>query len=113
MLPVPLTAGPGKPVDPRVIADNDNVKAVVINLRGGAVLPEHSTPHAVAIQALSGSGEMRISGATEKLSPGRLLLLEPGVPHDVRPDAGSDMVLLVLHLKKTGAAAPGGGHDHH
>jgi quercetin dioxygenase-like cupin family protein len=98
-------AAEGKAIEPRVVADTPHVKSVVITMRKGATLAEHSSPHAVVIQALSGQGKLRLGKKLEKLAPTQMLLLDPGVKHEVIADKGTDLVLLVHHLK---ASSPKG-----
>ena len=114
---LPATAGAGKPVEARVVADTPHVKSVVIILRKGATLTEHATPHAAAIQALSGRGQVRLGKKLEKLSPTEMVLLDPGVKHEVIADKDTDLILLVHHLKGAaqgkGPAPAAAPHDHH
>jgi quercetin dioxygenase-like cupin family protein len=96
---LPSAAGEGKPIEPRVVADTPHVKSVIIILRKGATLAEHSSPHPVAIQTLSGQGKLRLGKKVEKLATTQMVLLDPGVKHEVIPAKGTDLVLLVHHFK--------------
>jgi quercetin dioxygenase-like cupin family protein len=110
---LPTEVGEDKPVEPQVVADTPHVKTVVITLRDGATLPVHSSTHPAIIQALSGHGHAVMGEAREPLSPARMLLLDPGVKHEVVAAEGTDLVLLVHHMKKQGSsAAPDHDHDH-
>jgi quercetin dioxygenase-like cupin family protein len=111
---LPSAAGEGKPIEPRVVADTPHVKSVVIILRKGATLTEHSSPHPVAIQTLSGQGTLRLGKKLEKLSSTQMVLLDPGVKHEVVPAKGKDLVLLVHHLKTSSSkGAPSTAAPHH
>jgi quercetin dioxygenase-like cupin family protein len=113
---LPTAAGPGKPIESRVVADTAHVKSAVIILRQGATLSEHSSLHPVAIQALSGQGQLRLDKKLEKLAPTQMVLLDPGVKHEVIADKGTDLVLLVHHLKAASprkAAPPAAAPHHH
>jgi quercetin dioxygenase-like cupin family protein len=108
---LPSVAGKGEPIEARVVADTPHVKSVVIILRNGATLKEHSSPFAASIQALSGRGKARLGQKTETLTKTELLLLDPGVKHEVIADAGTELVLLVHHMKgRTGKDASHHGH---
>jgi len=96
---LPTTPGGGPAREMKVLLDTPSVKIAAITLRAGTVLEEHSAPVPVTIQALTGSGTVRIGEASEAISPGRMLFLAPGVPHAVVPEKGTDLVLLVHHLK--------------
>jgi quercetin dioxygenase-like cupin family protein len=87
------------PIASQVVAETPHVKTVLITVRDGATLAEHSTPHAASIQALSGSGIVQMGDSLEEVSPTRMLLLDPGVKHEVVAAEGTDLVLLVHHIK--------------
>ena len=57
------------------------------------------------IQALQGTGVMHIDGEPIRVAEGTLLPLQAGAEHDLRPDEGGDMVLLVHYLRGGGPAA--------
>lgn len=114
---LPARAGQGKPIESRVVADTPHVKTVIIILRKGATLPEHDSPHAAAIQALRGKGQIRFGTHVDQLSPTQMVLVDPGVKHEVIAAKGTDLVLLVHHMKQPGTAAPAAPaaapHHHH
>lgn len=104
-LDLPRSAGDGAPKEVRVIDDNPHLKLVLVILRRGAVLPEHSTPMPITLQALSGSGTVRVGDRAEPLGPGRLVLVAPGASHEVTAAAETDLVVLLHQVK---AARHGG-----
>ncbi|MCC6646495.1 MAG: AraC family ligand binding domain-containing protein [Polyangiaceae bacterium] len=108
-LELPGTPGAGQPREPRVVAEAHGLKVATIVLRGGAVLPEHHAKSRVTIVALSGAGTLVVGSARHRLDATHAVLLGPGVPHSVEPDAGTDLVLLVHHLGG-GASAPEAHH---
>ncbi len=91
----------GRPIEPRTLLDAPHLKLLAIVLRDGTVLPEHTAPTAVTIQAVSGSGVVRANGETHPLDAMHFISLAPRVAHSIEPAAGTDMVLLVHHLKAT------------
>jgi quercetin dioxygenase-like cupin family protein len=110
---LPAEAGEGKAIESQVVADTPHVKSVVITLRDGATLAEHASPHPAIIQALSGQGHARMGETREELSTTRMLLLDPGVAHEVVAAAKTDLVLLVHHMKGPGAPGdPAHEHEH-
>lgn len=98
-LDLPIPPGPGKPIEPRVLVDTPRLKLVTIVLRGGTALPEHTTPVPAMIQAISGAGTVVLPAERKRVDAAHMVILAPGVPHSVEPDAGSDLVLLVSHLR--------------
>lgn len=102
---LPIAAGPGEPREVHVLVDEPALKLVTIVLRRGTVLPEHRSPVPVTIQALEGAGTVSAGGERLRIDAGNAVVLHPGVPHSVEPEAGTDLVLLVHHL--------GGGEEAH
>jgi quercetin dioxygenase-like cupin family protein len=98
LVSAPTTAGSGEPRETRVLLETAHLKLASITLRNGAVLEEHSAPMPVTIQVLSGRGTIELAGKTESVAVGAVLALSPGMKHLVRPDAGTDMILLVHHM---------------
>ena len=108
---LPLPIGAGAPKEAKELLDTPFVKLASITLRGGTVLPDHSAPVAVTIQALAGSGVVQFGDQQEKIAPGQMVLLAPGTVHSVIPDGKGDLVVLVHYLKQ--GAADGGGKSPH
>lgn len=102
---LPMTAGMGEPREVRVLVDEPALKLVSIVLRGGTVLPTHRSEVSVTIVALYGSGvvltgDEHVGVERLRLDPTHAVFLSPNVPHAVEPDAGTDLVLLVHHLRR-------------
>jgi quercetin dioxygenase-like cupin family protein len=66
--------------------------------RGGS-LAEHSTNGLVTIQCLEGHIRVQANNHDYDLPAGQLLVLKPGVPHDVRAEEASAM-LLTVHMQQ-------------
>lgn len=96
-LPAPNPAGPDREVT--VVLDAPHLKVVSIALRRGTVLPEHTAPVPVVIQAATGAGTAVLGDQRVRLDATHAVTLAPDLPHAVEPDAGTDMTLLVLHLR--------------
>lgn len=62
--------------------------------RGGRV-PDHSAEGVVMLQTLSGSIDVKTASRTHSLKPGQVLLLAPGVKHDVVAHEPSRMLMTV------------------
>jgi hypothetical protein len=104
---LPSRPGAGEPVEERVLLDDAHMKLVAITLRRGAELPERVYPAATTIQALHGSGRVRFSddeGAA--IGPGRMLALDAGKRHSVRPGTYGYLVLLIQHTKSARSSLP-------
>ena len=92
---LPGVPGEGSPREVRVLVDEPSLKVLTIVLRAGTVLPEHVVPAPVTITALEGSGTVLAGGERLRLDATHAVSLAPGVPHEVEPDAETDLVLMV------------------
>lgn len=92
---LPGVPGEGSPREVRVLVDEPSLKVLSIVLRAGTVLPEHVVRAPVTITALEGSGTVLADGERLRLDATHAVSLAPGVPHEVEPDEGTDLVLMV------------------
>jgi quercetin dioxygenase-like cupin family protein len=74
------------------------VTQVLFSFTAGGELREHSAPGLVTIHVLEGRLEVHADGEDHSLPGGNMLVLNPGVPHDVRAPETSAM-LLTVHLE--------------
>ena len=88
---------PIAPVSGVTVAINDRTVAV-------KVLPEHVAPVPVIIQAAAGAGTVILGDQRVHLDGTHPVSLAPNVPHAVEPEAGTDVTLVVFHVR--GRAAP-------
>lgn len=88
----------GKPIEVSTLVNEDGLKIKTITLRAGKVLPVHTAPSPVTIMALQGSGELVSGEERFPLDPGHAVLLAAEAPHEVIPDEGTTMVLLIHYL---------------
>jgi quercetin dioxygenase-like cupin family protein len=73
------------------------VTHVLFAFDAGGTLGRHSTGGLVTIHALEGRLLVHADGVPHQLAAGELLILRPDVPHDVRAEEPSAM-LLTVHL---------------
>ncbi len=98
---LPSAGGSDLPKEAKIVVDAPAAKIATIVLRRGTVMPEHASPVAVTIVALSGAGTVVIGDQRLRFDATHGVLLAPAVSHSVEPDAGTDLVLLVHHLGRT------------
>ena len=68
----------------------------------GAELREHRTSGTVFVQVLRGRLSVNAGGRRHELPAGRVLVMAPGVPHDLRAEEATQMLLTVsLQADKT------------
>ncbi len=66
------------------LAKQGGLRVVLIALRAGAALDEHLAAGALTLQVLEGRVGFDAGAETRALLPRELLVIEPGLPHDVR-----------------------------
>lgn len=88
---------------PRVIHNEPGFRLVLLNLRAGQSVPEHSTSDRVAVYALSGHITFYENQSPADLRAGEMVMIEADVPH--RLEAHEDSSLLVI---RAGDAAQSG-----
>jgi quercetin dioxygenase-like cupin family protein len=66
------------------LVKEERLRVVLVTMRGGAELREHSAPGPITIQALRGRFAVDAGGERRELPAGTLLALAAGAPHAVR-----------------------------
>jgi quercetin dioxygenase-like cupin family protein len=98
----------GEAVESKVLLETPHLKLASLTLRQGATLAEHSAPMQVSIQALAGSGTVKLAdGKTMRVEVGKMIVLAPNMAHSVVADEKTDLILLVHHLKGGGPVGRG------
>jgi len=77
----------------------DELTLVLFDFEAGSMLADHEADGYVTIQTISGELEVSTPAATRHLPPGSLLVLVPGVRHDVTARVASQMLLTVYLVK--------------
>jgi len=72
---------------------------IVFDFEAGGRLADHVADAYVTIMALSGELEVSTPSQTHRVPAGSLLVLDPGVPHDVHAPEASEMLLVVDRLE--------------
>lgn len=80
------------------------VTQVLFAFDAGGELAEHSADGLVTIHVLQGALSVQAGGENHDLQAGQMIVLAPGVPHDVRAAEAAAM-LLTVHLQKDERAA--------
>lgn len=101
------TAKSDRPVSAREVLDTPFVKLVEITMKPGAVLSDHAVDQAITVQATRGSATLKVGDVTEKLTPGAVVLVAPGMKHAVT--AGDAETVVLLHLLPLPGGAPAAG----
>jgi quercetin dioxygenase-like cupin family protein len=89
----------------KTLVKHPDFRVVLIVLKAGARMQEHSTDQCVTIHALSGHLRVHVPGRTLDVTKGALLALEQTVVHDVEAVEDSAFVLSLGWSKGAGVAA--------
>lgn len=85
---------------------NDELRVVLITMRTGAALQEHTAPGPITIQALRGRFVVDVEGRERELDTGGLIAIATGAPHAVRAlEEGA--FLLTIGWSPTARTRPG------
>ena len=91
----------------RTLVEEPGLRVVLTILRAGARIREHQADGWVVIQTLEGYVRVESPGETTDLVAGRLLSLQPGVPHDVDAITQSAFLLTIARpVPPSGAEQP-------
>jgi len=99
VLPHEIGSGPDREVQ-ILLADRWR-KLVLIQLRHGALLADHTARVPITIQTVAGKGVLRLGNETHVLSPGVLVPVDAHVLHNVQGDP--DVAILVSFFRQADA----------
>ena len=90
--------GEGKDREIHVLFADRWRKLVLIQLRRGAVLADHSARVPITIQAVVGKGILHVGSETHELVPGVIVPVDAHVVHNVQGDP--DLAILVSFFRQ-------------
>lgn len=100
---LPREIGTGKDREVQTLLADSWRKLVLIYLRNGALLADHSARVPITIQALLGKGTLRVGDGVFTLSPGVIIPVDAHVQHNVL--AEPEVALLVTFFRRAEDAA--------
>jgi len=89
-----------KKVRPKILINEPGYRMVLLGLRVGQSLPEHTNPGIVTVSCVRGHITFYEGTASCELRAGDVVSIEAGAPH--RLEAHEDSALLVLATGKAG-----------
>lgn len=95
---LPNEIGPGKEREVQPLFADAWRKVVLIRLRDGALLADHSAKVPIIIHALLGRGVLNVAGETYSLTPGVLVPVDAHVIHNVQADPA--LAILVTFFRR-------------
>ena len=98
---LPHEIGVGKDREIQILLADRWRKLVLIRLRGGVLLADHSARFPITIQTLAGKGTLRLGSEEHQLIPGVLVPVDAHVIHNVQGDP--DVAILVTFFRQAEA----------
>lgn len=95
---LPNTIVPGKPREVQTLLADQWRKLVLIHLRQGALLADHSARVPIIVHALIGAGTLRVGNEEYALAPGVIVPVDAHVVHNVQ--AEPDLTILVTFFRQ-------------
>lgn len=80
------------------LVKSDRLRVVLVTMRAGAELQEHSAPGPITIHALSGTFDVDVGGGSRVLAAGDLISIDGGVRHAVRSVDDGAFLLTISWL---------------
>ncbi|MGE0684450.1 MAG: hypothetical protein AB7P69_26540 [Candidatus Binatia bacterium] len=102
---LPKEIGNGKEREVETIFADPWRKLVLIRLRSGALLADHTAKFPITIHAVLGQGILNVAGENYTLLPGTIVPVEAHVVHNVK--ANPELAILVTFFRQANAAASG------
>lgn len=79
----------------KVVFSSPAVRVVNIAFAEGALLADHSNPHPILVQVLSGDVEFTCAGQTTRIGAGGLVSVDGGAVHAVRALVPSSVLISI------------------
>ena len=95
---LPREIGDGKDREVQVLLADRWRKLVLIQLRRGALLADHSARVPITIQAVAGAGTLRVGDEQHALLPGVIVPLDAHAVHNVQADPA--VAILVTFFRR-------------
>ena len=81
-----------------ILIKTDRLRVVLVTMRAGAELQEHSAPGPITIQALLGRFSVSVNDDEHDLAHGGLISIQTDVPHSVRAVEDGAFLLTISWL---------------
>ena len=83
----------------RTLIREADLRILLVVMRAGSIMKEHRVAETASIHAVTGHVRLHLPDRVADLSTGRLLVLEPGLPHDVEALQESTLLLTLGRRK--------------
>jgi len=99
---LPKEIGSGREREVETLFADPWRKLVLIRLRSGALLADHTAKFPITIHAVLGKGTLNVAGQVYPLSPGTVVPVEAHAIHHVQ--ANPELAILVTFFRQAGSA---------
>ena len=99
----PKEIGAGRDREVETLFDTAWSRLVLIRLRSGALLADHTAKFPITIHAVLGAGTLNVAGREYVLSPGTIVPVEAHVVHNVQ--ATPELAILVTFFRRVNGEA--------
>ncbi len=79
----------------RTLVRRSDLRIVLVALAAERTISEHHADVTATVQTLSGRIRLQLPAGALELPAGRLLVMEPGLPHDVHAESDSTFLLTL------------------
>jgi quercetin dioxygenase-like cupin family protein len=79
----------------RTLVRQADLRVVLLVMKAGSTMKEHRVSETASIYAMAGRARLGLPGRMAELSIGTLLVLEPGLAHDVEALEDSALLLTI------------------
>ena len=102
---LPTEISPGKEREVETLFADPWRRLVLIRLRDGALLADHSARVPITIQVLMGKGLLNVAGETYPLTPGTIVPVDAHVVHHVQADPALAILVTFFRQPETEAGS--------
>lgn len=90
------------------LAKTPSFETIHLVVKAGESIPAHKVAGAMTLYCIDGAVSIELDGEVAQMGTGHWLYLDPGVPHAVRAEVDSTLLLTILFGHQTNGAIDGG-----
>jgi quercetin dioxygenase-like cupin family protein len=83
-----------------ILVKSDTLRVVLVTALSGGRLHDHSSPGPITIHVIEGSFAMTIDGQRQVVSADEVVIMEPGVNHEIECVDDGSFLLTIAHLSR-------------
>lgn len=83
-----------------ILVKSDTLRVVLVTALSGGRLHDHSAPGPITIHVIEGSFSLTVDGHRQVLSADEVVIMEPGVNHEIECVDDGSFLLTIAHLSR-------------